>query len=517
MSKPGAERYKDIPLPIVGSTKFGRYPKMSSEQTYNMIVSDGWLLGFAGYKMVRKVNPTGQGRGIYTSQTQGLMYAVIDNNFISFDSALVVTHLGNLSTSIGDVYIVENNSNQITISDNENLYIYSPLLPSPGNFVTKTKAALGFRPGYITFQDTRTISPDLDNSLWRLSANGNSLSYPTGSQYEGAIQTKPTKAVATVRMPGKGNLLLVFGNTVAELWYDVGAQLFPYQRSQSTNIDYGCLNASTIAETDTFVAWLAANEKSGPVIMFTNGGEIKHISTDGIDFRLANLSKPQDSYGFAFKQDGHLFYIITFTTDNLTYAYDFNTQMFFTLSDENMNAFIAKRVTFYNGQYYFVSIRDGNLYQLGSQFTNYDYGDGNVFEIPRIRIVPSISLPDQSRFVAGYTGFTIEQGQFDFPDNDTRFYLTTEDNIPITTEDGRAILGGGYNYTANSPKILLSISRDGGVNFGTKWAKDLYPLGQRKSKLIWRQLGAANDMTQQFEFVGFGRFVCHDGVTGIYQ
>ena len=38
-----------IPLDLVGGNKFGRYKKVSVEQTFNMMVSDDALVDYAGY------------------------------------------------------------------------------------------------------------------------------------------------------------------------------------------------------------------------------------------------------------------------------------------------------------------------------------------------------------------------------------------------------------------------------------------------------------------------------------
>lgn len=534
--KPGSAKYKDIPLIIAGSTNFGRYGKMSSEQTFNFILSEAsdqaWLIPFAGYKMINEINPGGVGRGIYSSAKQQKMFVVVDNQVYMYDTSLNRLNIGTLQSYSGDVFISENNAGQILFSDGPaspgsptpHLYIYDTALAP--NFQTSGITpgfTIDFYPGYITFQNGRFVSPSaqiaqpLNNFQWRLSDPNNGRSWPNDSQHVGQLQTKPDKTVATIRFPGRGNLLLVFGATVAEQWQDAGAQLFPYQRSQSNNIDYGCLNPATIAESENIVVWVSANEKSGPVISYTNGGEIKHISTDGINYKLANLANPTNCYGFIFKQDGHLIYVATWPTDNLSYCYDFNTDKFFTLTDENMNAFIAKRVSFFNNQYYFVSLRDGNLYQLNSSFYTYDYGNDNVFEIPRIRICNSIALPDQSRFIAGYAGFTIEQGQFDYPDRDTRFILGTEDTNEISTQNHNVLIGGGQDFTSRVPTIDMSLSKDGGYNFGSVASIIMKPLGRRANKIMWWRLGASNDLVHQFRFNGFGRFIAANGICGVYQ
>ncbi len=51
-----SQTFTQMPLDIVGSTKFGRYPKISVEQTWNMIISDGFLVPFAGYLKVAELS-----------------------------------------------------------------------------------------------------------------------------------------------------------------------------------------------------------------------------------------------------------------------------------------------------------------------------------------------------------------------------------------------------------------------------------------------------------------------------
>lgn len=482
----GGAKYTDIPIKIVGSNRFGRYPWQSSEQTFNMIASDGTMCPFGGYRRVVKVNNNGIGRGIYSSNKLNKLFAVIDDGIYVFDSALTKTQVGTTTTTTGDVFISENNNvtngGEVAFSDSQNLYIYKN---STNTITTLTNAALGFRPGYLTYQNGRFISPDLNSNQWRLSEPNQSSAtafWPKDAQHVGAIQTKPDTSVACIRFPGRGNLLLAFGETVAEHWTDMGLNLFPYQRSQNSNLDYGCLNPATIAESENHVCWLAVNEKSGPTIMYSDGGDINHLSTDGIDFKLANLTAPQNSYGYMLMLDGHLFYVITFVTDQITYAYDFNAKAFYTLTDENLSYFIPKRVAFFNNQYYFVSINDGNLYQLGTQFDTYDYGDGVVYEIPRMRILSEIRQPDQSYFVAGYTGFKIESGV---------------SSTPQTVE--------------------MSLSKDSGVTFGSNQTLTLPTVGKRQNRLMWWNLGMSNTLTLQFRFYGLSRFLTTDGIIGIYQ
>jgi hypothetical protein len=471
--KPTSPIQKTLPIDIVGSTVFGRYPKISIEQTYNMIISDGFLVPAAGYKKVSAISTSGAGRGIYASTRFNHIVAVISNGVYIINTDMSYARVAEIDTFNGDVFIDENNAGEIGICDKKNIYIFN----YRNNTFQKANLEAGFIPGYICFQNTYFIAPNLADGTWRLSDNNNGLSWPADAAHIGEFQTKPDMPVGAVRFPGKGNLLLVFGSTVTEPWYDLGYQLFPYQKNTFENFDFGCLNPATIASNDDIVVWLGANEKSGPVIMMSNGGEPQQISTDGINFKFANLTNPSNSYGFLFKQDGHSIYQITFPDDNLTYIYDFETNKFFTLCDQYMNAHIAKRVVFFNNSYYFVSFVDGNLYEMNSKYTTYDGA-----EIPRIRVCKNIRLPDSSLFVVSNITYLIEQGN-----------------------------------AKNIQRIDLSVSSDGGESFSNTEGKDLNEFAQRQNRLDWWQCGSYNDLVPQFRFWSQDRFVIGNGQLSIEQ
>jgi hypothetical protein len=279
------------------------------------------------------------------------------------------------------------------------------------------------------------------------------------------------------------------------------------------------VSPATIATNDELVVWLAQNEKSGPVILYSTGGMPEKITTDGIDFLFAQLREPQDSQAFMFRQDGHLFYHINFYTDNISLFIDFSTKKIFNACDENLNYFIAAEVAFFNNQYYFITKNNGNLYSFDSLFTTYDGA-----EIPRVRTCRNIRDPQQDYTIINDVGFTIEQGeteaqkQFAIERESPVFFITQDDDFIVTQDDNNlvaqaTVLEGEYVYA--TPRVDLSISTDGGASFGNDFPYSLNPLGQRKNRLMWWQCGIANDLVCQFKFWGLGRFVATDGVVNI--
>lgn len=578
--------FKSIEIDLVGSSVFGRYPKISISKSVNIFQSDTAMVPYAGYKIAVKSNLLGnglQGRGLFTSTKLNQLVTVIDANVylvsiqfnqatdrVEFDSVL---QIGSLATSEGIVYITENNKPQILISDNQNLYIYDQSVTPPFQVVPN----LNFTPGYITFHDGYFIAaasndqtyPPGANNTWRLSLLNQGLkdpltmppgnAWPSLAPNVGLLQTKPDNVQAVVRFPSKGNMIFVMGSIVTEAWFDTGAQLFPYQRQNQFNIDYGCLSPATVAYMDTIVVWLAQNEKSGPVIMYSDGGMPKKITTDGIDFLFSELQNPEDSQGFLYRQDGHLFYHINFYSDNLSLFYDFNMDKFYHASDQNLNYFIASEISFYGNQYYFVTRNNGNLFAFDTSFTTYQdvVGPGGTEiitnEIPRIRTCKNIRLPSQDYFIANDVGFTIETGETDYYQQSTGdLYMITQDGIfledqqSITsdvifqTQDNQFLITQDDNYliwqqgefvesdffiyqqqgeldllTGAVPCVDMSVSYDGGASFSSEWRYTLPPIGKRKNRLMWWQCGLGNDMVFQFKFHSIGRAVFFDGNVNI--
>jgi len=563
-------RFKEVELNIVGSSTFGRYPKISVERTYNMFESDSFMVPYAGYKIVitaAELNNSLKGRAIYSSTILQKMILVDEQNVYLIDIIFnpnsnvpyifIKTLIGQLLTSETDVFIAENNSGQILISDTTALYVYDPTNLTP----PLQQISIDFVPGYITFHDSYFIAASTGTNEWRLNdiTSLPAVTFPFASQFVGKLETKPDNVVAVVRVPSGGNMVYVMGHTVTEPWFDNGLQLFPYQRNTGYNIDYGCINASTIAATDEVVVWLAQNEKSGPIIMFTDGGRPEKITTDGIDYLFSQLVAPEDSEAFIYRQDGHLFYHINFYTDNFSLFYDFNTKKFYHACDQNMNYFIAKEIAFFQNQYYFVSKNDGNLYAFDTIYTTYDttVTDNSVIpavttilpvEIPRIRICRNVRMPGQDYFIINDIGFTIEQGTTDYQYLDLGFpNLITEDGKFLITEGSTLFLGtqlddfllteDGFNLIAEqsdpndfaflisnnelfvpvTPRVDLALSYNGGESFGSYISNSLNPIGVYKNMLRWWQLGLANDVVMQFRFWGMGRFVVTNGLVNVRQ
>ncbi|WP_438967268.1 hypothetical protein [Flavobacterium sp.] len=443
---------KEVLLDIVGSTRFGRYNKISIENTYNMIISDEALVPYSGYQKLFDFRPIGKGREIFRSVPYNHLISVIDDGVYTVSPALGVTQIGILNSSEGPVYITENGIDQIAIVDlTNNVYVFNH---SANSFVV---VPVPFVPNYITFQDGYFIASDSNSNQWRLSDPNDATSWPSNPENIGILETKGDRPRVVIEFRRQ---LFVMGQSVSEIWHDVGNTLFPYQRDNSLAINYGILSPETLAAEFDLLVWLGQNRSSGPTILISKGGNPFPLATDGIEFLLDQIQTPEDSSAFLFQENGHIFYQITFFSDNLSLTYDFNTHRFYTLTNENLDAHIAKRAAFFNNENYFISNKDAGLYRFGSNFTTY-----NSESIPRIRITKPYRTPDAERFIVNNLSITMEQGA---------------------------------SYEVQ--KLLLSVSKDGDASFGNVLSKELNNYGNRRNRLRFWNLGAANDITFKFQF-----------------
>ena len=645
-----------IPFKLVGSTTFGRYPFISVEQTFNMLIvnqdpgeqdAKQYLVPMAGYQYQIKLSTVG--RGLFSSKQASAMFAASAGILYEIGTSLNPAKIGELQTIGGDVFIDQDILQNIGFCDGINIYIYNYIteqfyiagtnpystgtVSQSTNVITgigttftasmvggtiyfadgtntkvtaftsttslivdssATKSAqayllisvLDFIPNYICFHDARFIatssqSNDSQVGQWRLSkavlgADGKTyIVFPSLgqlAQFQGVFQTKADLPIAVVRMPGRSNVILIMGSVSSELWTDVGAALFPYQKNTSFGVDFGCVNPSTIATLETYVIWLGYNEKSGMVVMYTTGEDIKSISIDGIDIKLEQIQFPNSCYGFAVKLAGHILYIFTFynAADNFSLMYDFKTEKFFTLTDEEFNYFIGKKAVFFNNTYYMNSINDGNIYELNNKFTTYQYlnpiAPGGLItrEIPRVRMCKTFRTSNSIPKVLNSLIFSLEQG-VDSTNTQNGSNVATIGVVQgganytfadvIITGDGTgafatativngvvtavAVVSSGSEYswavatiagdgigaqlalTLNTdpylPRIDLAMSYDNGYTYGNFTSAQMFAVGKYASRVSFYDLGYSNVFTPQLRFYGQSRFVLADGELDFFE
>lgn len=524
---------KEIQLDIVGSSTFGRYPKISIARTVNMFISDNWLVNYPGFKLTHDFVGAREGRGLFHSTRGNFLLCVIGSGVYRINSNGFPVQIGSLNSSRGEVSIDENLNSQVCIVDGEAAYIYS-YLTGELTQQTLTWTSGTVVPGYVSYHNifflfASTPTSDFPQNWYAFEPHPSDDNLIVFNS-DFALQTKPDNTLAVIRQPGRGNNVLVIGESVSEVWQQVGGAE-NYRRIQTFNIDSGAVSPFTIAASDEFVVWVAQNEKSSPTLMVTDGAHVESISSDGISFLLQSITHPEESSAFFYRIDGHLFYQFTFFNeeDNLSMVYDFDTKKFYDVTDENNNFHPARQAAYFNNTIFFVSIKDAGLYETSTNIESYIYSTEPTAQgeqIPRIRICTTARQNDSSPFRVGEVTFWIEQGVNDylFEENTYIGQIITEQGDPIISESGNFLItedgyftGSGITaINSGAPKVDFSFSKNGNQSFSAAVPRFLNTQGNYRNILRWQRIGQANEFTAQFRFWGFQRFVVTDGVLRVY-
>src|SRR5579872_6266949 len=248
------ELAEQIPVNVMGSSTFGVWPKISLEKTYNMYISDEWMIGYPGYKKVALEGLPGEGRSIFRSVRGNFLLAVAGSAVYKIGPSLIPMFIGTLSTSTGEVFIDENLSQQICLVDGQFAYIYNYIT----GILTQQSLVDGSSnpiiPNYVAFHGGFFLIASSPNSLnnfqWYAFERDDDNHIKWFSTQ--TITTKPDAAIAVRRLPGRGNNVIVFGSSVAEIHVLTGATVETastgtYVRVSSYNIDNGCISVSTIS------------------------------------------------------------------------------------------------------------------------------------------------------------------------------------------------------------------------------------------------------------------------------
>lgn len=535
-----------VELNIAGSSVFGKYPKISVEKTFNCFLSDSWLVNFAGYKKILRFPDgaggfitAGEGRGIFHSIRGDIVIVVINEKVFVVDKNLGVTPLPtNLTSSSGEVFIDENLSNQICIVDGSNAYIYNYGLPAA---LTVQVMPADLAPNFVAFHNTYFLFGNAlttnDGNKWFAfeRATDDTIQLAVGTANTFALQTKPDYALAVIRLPSQSDNVLVFGRAVVELWSQVGG-LQNYRRISTINIDSGCTSVSTIASSEDSVFWLGRTQNNAPVIMRFRGNNHEQISTDGIDKLLQDVVDPDSSTAAIYRQDGHIFYQLTFygASDNFTIVYDLDTDKFFNLTDQYLDYHPARETVYFHGKWLFVGINLPFLYNQSTDFFVIDeslgeteddirdFPDRFIWDMQYIRICNTIRNDTTGRFRLNSISFPIQQG-FD-PQCTGGFeidYIVMEDDtddIIFTELDSEMVTETSFSSDIDGqcPRIDLSFSKDGGYTWSNTYSREMQQLGRRRNIVTFNNLGSCNEITCKFRFWIRSPVIVNNGIAEVY-
>lgn len=251
-----------------------------------------------------------------------------------------------------------------------------------------------------------------------------------------------------------------------EVWYDAGGAAFPFQIMPGIFLQHGCVAPYSVATHDLSVFWLGIDAAGQGTVFQGVGYQARKISTWAIANALQQATAAgallSDAQGMVYKQQDHVFYVLTFPSADFTYVYDVTEGLWHQRSWTDPLTGQAHRVRFNCcALAYGVNVcgdwQNGDIYTLDlGAYTD------NGAPIVRTRAFPHL-VNDGKR--------------------------VSYDALRLDIE-----CGDGYSTApTQAPLITLSVSDDRGRSF---WDAPLQSLGAQGKYLVqpqWRQLGLARD------------------------
>ncbi len=390
-------------------------------------------------------------RGFYVFGTD--LYGVAGGTFFKINNAGVITIISSaLVTNSGNVDFACNGL-EILFVDGLRRYVYN----------------LGSSVFTITV-DTATSCAYIDGAFLKNEA-GTDFFY-ISDPYDGLTWNAIKKARCEsdsdnlVRILTTFSTIFMLGERTTEIWYDAGSFPVQFERMQGGTMNIGCaapFSAVRTGDTGNTVVWLAKNAFGQGFVVMSEGGAPVTISTQEIEFQIAQYSDIGDAVGYSYREDGNTFYVINFPIAGKTWCYNFTNGAWHERSSNDGRHF-SHKYAYFNNKHIVSSYADGKIYAM-----DMDVYSDNGETIKRKIITPHIG-DGINRFVYPFVQLDVEAG------------------------DG-LISGQG-----SDPQVMIRFSNDRGHTWGNEHWVSLGKIGEYAKRAILRRTGTGFWRTYEFTF-----------------
>lgn len=256
------------------------------------------------------------------------------------------------------------------------------------------------------------------------------------------------------------NAPYIFGKGTVQGYQNVGGAGFPFVYVQGSVLSKGLRSIYGSITFDDNVIFVGGSVNEAPAIWISNGGPCEKLSTIAIDQELSAYSQDAISNCFTwnYSQSGGRFIGFTFPGEK-TFVFDFVSKEWHTReSFDSLGNAGPCRISTVIDVYGVLMVGDTMTNNIGilSKTTYDEYGE----ILQRRFVTPHIDNEGEPFFIN-----SVE--------------LACKTGLGLTTGQG------------SNPKVMLSISRDGGRTFSNPLAREVGKIGEYTKRVIWGQQGRA--------------------------
>jgi hypothetical protein len=461
-----------IPFDIVGAWEKVKNV-VNSQESVNWYIennSEGTVLyPTDGLKKTLDFELKGFGRKLYQykDKADNRLFAVVGSNVFSLDSLFFQNLVGTIETDEAFVDI-DDDGTFFLLVDGSNGWTYNR---TNGQFLKITSFNFPSTPNAVTFFGSRFLVSNPSSNLITPSEILDPTTWVISAQF-GLPQNE--KVVSHETLDGR---LFVFGQTITQIWQDVGLPVEPFQK-EPTDLNYGCAAAGSIAKEEGVLVWLTQDKEGVGAFVLSEGGLPVNITSPAIAERLSSYDDVSDVRAYIYRNEfGHIFYRVSFTKENESWQFRINDRVnrvekrWFKLESNSKDRHFVEDHSYFNRKHIGLDYRNNNLYEM-----SLEYGDDAGTAIRRARVCKEFSLPNLSRVRCG--------------------------EMMVNVNSGASLDGYKINETlhgSTDSKLYLSISRDGGVHFGNPLAASVGKIGDTTKTVRYTRFGESKKFTFKLE------------------
>ncbi len=424
----GSYQHKSRPLTKQLTRNF--WPQVQGTQKAR---SDYVLTSFYGLKLFKEFSGNAD-RGML--ENQGRLYKVTDNTLYQIDSIGAHTALGTIPGSsrcmmraLGGKIIIVNGSGLEFVWDGTTL-------------TQNTSPNIGLPRG-VAVINSQAVTDNGSGQSWDVSNVGDPLTI------NGLNNASAESDSDDLLIPyAWREILYLLGKKSIELWYNSGQGNPPFDKIQGAALSMGLDAIHSCVDTPDYMIFFGKDRQFHSLTPGSSTVDTV-ISTPAMAKEFQDYLITDDCIGWAMELEGQWFYVATFPTQDVTWVLPIGGE-WFQWGSSATGRFRGNSYANVFGKHLVAEHNSGNIYELDAE--TYTDADEAI-----------IRTRDSAPIHSGMIG----QDNKEFEINS--FELILETGIGLLSGQGQ------------DPRVMLSVSRDGGKTFGPERFMRVGALGERIS------------------------------------
>jgi len=263
----------------------------------------------------------------------------------------------------------------------------------------------------------------------------------------------------------------LIGERSSEVWVNQGGTNFAFARIPGVGPQIGCAAQHSITRAGQSLIWLGRNEQGENFVVMQEGYGWKRVSTHGVEHAISGYPQVSDAIGFAYEEEGHLFYVLTFPTADATWCLDLTTML------------AAGPGVAWHQRAAWDSVAGQYHRFRGNCFMNFadvrmvgDYSSGQIHQMSRSIYTDAGNVLRCARRTPHVWNV----------DKRSRLFFS---QVQVEFTPGVGLQTG----QGSNPLAMLRWSDDGGFTWSSEHWIGIGLAGITKNRAIWRLLGSARD------------------------